>query len=123
MIKTVCCFLGLKEFKSNMCKTLEVDPLDDVADETKPDIFKFSCSKFVYMIDNTGSLLQEKVDLAKQRRNLRAEMISRKLDEARYLEYSKARCASFANKNKHKFSDWIGSSGKSINKHLILYRL
>ena len=75
--------------------------------------------KYLNSIDNTGELLNDKslVDHVKCKRNSRIEMMTRKMDEARYLEFSKARCASFANRNRHKFSDWIGSSGK-FNKYI-----
>lgn len=47
------------------------------------------------------------MDEVKQQRCIRAEIMTRSMDEARYLKFSKARNASFANKNRHKFSDWI----------------
>lgn len=69
--------------------------------------------KFLSLIDNTGVLLDNKsvVDHVKHNRCLRAEMMTRKMDEVRYLEFSKARRISFANKNRHKFSDWVSQDG------------
>lgn len=85
----------------------------DVKDFDK-EATKLSYIKFLRKIDNTGELLNDKelIDFVKQSRNMRADLISRTIDEARYLEFTKARSATFANKNKHKFSDWIGACGK-----------
>lgn len=69
-------------------------------------------------VDNTGELLNDKalVDHVKLKRCVRRDMMTKKMDETRYLEFTKARQVSFANKNKHKFSDWIGSSGELCNE-------
>ncbi|XP_014207234.1 transcription initiation protein SPT3 homolog [Copidosoma floridanum] len=106
-------YLKLKEFKSTMYKTIEPEAMDYLDVSKSDEVSKIPCFKFLKHIDNTGELLNDKelVDHVKHKRNMRMEMISRKIDESRYLEFSKARCVSFANKNKHKFSDWIGASG------------
>ncbi|XP_058796211.1 transcription initiation protein SPT3 homolog [Phymastichus coffea] len=107
-------YLKLKEFKTSMYKTLDsdLDPFTDISrdDETSKTPFM----KFLNHIDNTGELLNDKnlVDHVKHRRSMRIELMTRKMDEARYLEFSKARAVSFANKNRHKFSDWVGSAGE-----------
>jgi hypothetical protein len=113
-------FSELKEFKASICKPLETDSVDSLSDPNKTDeSSKLPFIKFLKYIDNTGELLNDKslIDHVKRKRCLRAELITRKMDETRYLEFSKARCVSFANKNKHKFSDWVGSSGK-LEKYL-----
>lgn len=97
-----------------MYKTMESDTPDALSDLQKTeDTSKLPYIKFLKQIDNTGDLLNDKdlVDHVKHRRCSRMEMMTRKMDEARYMEFSKARSVSFANKNRHKFSDWIGSSG------------
>lgn len=96
-----------------MCKKVDTESVNNITENIKTEQFsKLPFIKFLNTIDNTGDLLKEKVDLVKQRRCIRAEMIAQKLDETRYIEFSKARCASFANKNRHKFSDWIGTNGE-----------
>ncbi|XP_003426681.1 transcription initiation protein SPT3 homolog [Nasonia vitripennis] len=107
-------YLKLKDFKTSMYKSLETDTLDPLTDLHKTeDTSKLPYIKFLKHIDNTGELLNDKdlVDHVKHKRCTRMEMMTRKMDETRYLEFSKARSVSFANKNRHKFSDWIGSSG------------
>ncbi|KAJ8686903.1 hypothetical protein QAD02_022697 [Eretmocerus hayati] len=108
-------YLKLKEFKTTMFKSLDTDCPDSISDAKKTEEEpKQPFLKFLHHIDNTGEMLNDKtlIDHVKQKRTMRIEMMTRKMDEVRYLEFSKARCASFANKNKHKFSDWIGSSGE-----------
>ncbi|XP_032675383.1 transcription initiation protein SPT3 homolog isoform X3 [Odontomachus brunneus] len=51
------------------------------------------------------------LDDIKHQRCIRAEIVTRSMDEIRYIKYSKARRVSFANKNRHKFSDWICTDG------------
>lgn len=110
-------FSELKEFRTSMYKTLdaESDPFVDISRGNENSKLPFM--KFLKQIDNTGDLLNDKdlIDHVKQRRSMRVELMTRKMDEARYLEFSKARAVSFANKNKHKFSDWVGSAGKLVS--------
>ena len=104
----------LKEFKASVNKVVDADTPVDIADPCKTeDASKFMFLKFLKQIDNTGELLTDRTvkDYVKQKRNRRLEIMTRNMDGARYLEFSKARSISFSNKNRHKFSDWIGSSG------------
>lgn len=101
-----------------MHKSLETDSIDSYSDLSKADENpKLSFVKFLSQMDSTGELLNDKslVDHVKKKRCIRVDLMSKKMDEARYLDFSKARSVSFANKNKHKFSDWIGSSGKFLH--------
>lgn len=68
---------------------------------------------FLEQIDNTGQLFENAttVDDIKQHRCIRAEIITRSMDELHYMKYSRARRVSFVNKNRHKFSDWICLDG------------
>lgn len=110
-------FAELKDLKSTMFKSLDSDGPDSLLDGNNKmeENRKLPFMKFLQNIDNTGEMLNDKslVDHVKRKRCVRVELMSRKLDELKYLEFSKARCVSFANKNRHKFSQWIGSSGKS----------
>lgn len=108
-------YLELKEFKSSISKMLENEVPEDVPDgeQSENGKNKGPIYSFLNQIDNTGELMQNAsiLDEVKQQRCIRADMMSRSMDEARYLKFSKARSSSFANKNKHKFSDWISLDG------------
>lgn len=84
---------------------------------------KLPFQNFLDQIDNTGELLENSaiVDEIKQRRCIRAEIATRTMDEIRYMKFSKARRVSFANKNRHKFSDWICLDG-NVSITTILYK-
>ena len=77
---------------------------------------------FLVSLDTTGDLLEDKntIDHVKYGRCLRAEMMSKILDETRYIEYSKARNVSFVNRHRHKFSDWVNPNG-NLNYKLLFY--
>lgn len=104
-------YLELKDLKSSVHKML--DDLPDAAkdiDQPENEKPKDPIHCFLNAIDNTGEMLQSTpIDEVKQQRSVRAELMSRSMDEARYLKFSKARNASFANKNRHKFSDWVSA--------------
>ncbi|XP_076241528.1 transcription initiation protein Spt3 isoform X2 [Calliopsis andreniformis] len=104
-------YLELKEYKASLHKTIESDVPEDVLnnDQVESSKHKGPLHNFLSQIDNTGELLHDSssVDEIKQERCIRAEIMTRSMDEARYLKFSKARNASFANKNRHKFSDWL----------------
>lgn len=74
---------------------------------------KVPFQSFLEQIDNTGELLENSssVDDIKRRRCIRADIASKSMDEVHYMKFSKARRVSFANKNRHKFSDWICADG------------
>ena len=80
---------------------------------------------FLSQINNTGELFEDAstIDEVKQQRCIRAEIMTRSMDEARYLKFSKARNASFANKNRHKFSDWIAPDSKSQTTAILCLRM
>ena len=106
----------LKEFKSSIYKVASSDVsavLPDIhhIDEIKKT--KRPWETFLEGLDTTGELLEDKpvVDNVKLGRCVRAEIVSKNLDEARYIEYSKARNVSFVNKHRHKFSDWVDPNG------------
>ncbi|XP_076677647.1 transcription initiation protein Spt3 [Andrena cerasifolii] len=104
-------YLELKDFKSSINKAIESDMPEDVLNSEQLESSKNRgpFQNFLNQIDNTGELLEDAstVDEIKQQRCIRAEIMARSMDEARYLKFSKARNASFANKNRHKFSDWL----------------
>ncbi|XP_024940291.1 transcription initiation protein SPT3 homolog isoform X2 [Cephus cinctus] len=109
-------YLELKDFKATMKKTIDTDPIESALESDNFDKYKVakkSYHNFVSLIDVNGELLKSgsTVDYVKQNRSLRAEMMTRKMDETRYIEFSKARRVSFANSNRHKFSDWVCSDG------------
>ena len=114
-------YLELKEFKSSINKAIESDMPEDVlnSEQLEGSKNRGPFQNFLNQIDNTGELLEDAstVDEIKQQRCIRAEIMARSMDEARYLKFSKARNASFANKNRHKFSDWLSpDSDVTISK-------
>jgi transcription initiation protein SPT3 len=78
--------------------------------------------KFIEYIDETGEFTDfSEIDEVKQARVLRADRISQVLDEKRYLEFCKARAASFCSKdittrNSEKLRQWVDPR-KEINFH------
>lgn len=74
---------------------------------------KMPFHSFLEQIDNTGELMEHSssVDDIKRRRCIRADIATRSMDEVHYMKFTKARRVSFANKNRHKFSDWICLDG------------
>jgi len=73
---------------------------------------KMPFQNFLESIDNTGEFLKmSTIDEVKQQRCIRADIATRSMDEIRYIKFSKARRISFANKNQHKFNDWICAGG------------
>jgi len=73
---------------------------------------KMPFQNFLELIDTTGELLETPmIDEVKQQRCIRADITAKSMDEIRYIKFSKARRISFANKNQHKFSDWICAGG------------
>lgn len=108
----------MKEFKSSVHKAIESDLPENFiqGDNVEGCKNKGPLYGFLSLIDNTGELLEDAstVDEVKQQRCIRAEIVTRSMDEARYLKFSKARNASFANKNRHKFSDWLSTDSECI---------
>ncbi|XP_003696150.2 transcription initiation protein SPT3 homolog isoform X2 [Apis florea] len=114
-------YLDLKQFKASIHKTIDSDLPEDILENENLNGSKNKgpLYNFLNEINNTGELLEDAstIDEVKQQRCVRAEIMTRSMDEARYLKFSKARNASFANKNRHKFSDWIASeSDVTISK-------
>lgn len=84
------------------------------SDETKkPKKAKNGLMEFIERIDETGEFTDlSEFDEVKYERQLRADRISQALDEKKYLNFCKARCASFSNKdtihkNLDKLKAWI----------------
>lgn len=105
-------YLEIKDLGCSVNKVVEGDKLNDNltdAEEINGNSKKVPFQNFLEQIDNTGELLEDAsaVDDIKQLRCIRAEMVTRSMDEICYMKFSKARRVSFANKNRHKFSDWI----------------
>lgn len=72
-------------------------------------------AELLELIDNTGELTSDRsgFDQVKRNRELRADYLSKELNGQRYIEFSKARRASFANNGfRHKFTDWISPNGR-----------
>ncbi|EFN82796.1 Transcription initiation protein SPT3-like protein [Harpegnathos saltator] len=109
-------YLELKELGCSVNKILETDMPENItdADQLNDISKKLPFQSFLEQIDNTGELLENtpsNMDDIKQQRCVRAEIVTRSMDEIRYMKYSKARRVSFANKNRHKFSDWVCTDG------------
>ncbi|KAK9873610.1 hypothetical protein WA026_023289 [Henosepilachna vigintioctopunctata] len=88
--------------------------------EEKP---KCYLMQFIEKIDETGEFIDlSEVDEVKLEREIRADRMSQVLNEEQYIEFSKARCASFCSKqitmsNLERLKIWIDPIGK------ITYRL
>ncbi|KAL6262853.1 transcription initiation protein SPT3 homolog [Pogonomyrmex barbatus] len=107
-------YLELKELGTSAQKILTNDVPQNVTDTEQIDnIKKMPFQTFLDEIDNTGELLENpsSVDDVKRRRCIRADIVTRSMDEIHYMKFAKARRVSFANKNRHKFSDWICLDG------------
>lgn len=109
-------FSELKEIGSSVQKLMNDMP--QITDSDQPDSGKKKVpfQSFLEEIDNTGELLESPslMDEVKQRRCVRADITARSMDEIRYIKFSRARRVSFLNKNRHKFSDWIGTDGNAF---------
>ncbi|XP_032675382.1 transcription initiation protein SPT3 homolog isoform X2 [Odontomachus brunneus] len=109
-------YLELKELGGSVNKIVENDISENITDtdQLNNSNKKVPFQSFLEQIDNTGELLENISSIAddiKHQRCIRAEIVTRSMDEIRYIKYSKARRVSFANKNRHKFSDWICTDG------------
>ncbi|XP_029173362.1 transcription initiation protein SPT3 homolog [Nylanderia fulva] len=108
-------YLEIKEFGGSAQKMLINDTPQGIIDHEQIDSAKKKVpfKTFLEQIDNTGELLENSstMDYIKRRRCIRADIATRSMDEMNYMKYSKARRVSFVNKNRYKFSDWIGLDG------------
>lgn len=115
-------FLELKELGISVQKVMMNDIPQNVdseqLDSTKK---KMPFQTFLEQIDNTGELLENSstMDDIKRRRCIRADMATRSMDEMRYIKYSRARRVSFVNKNRYKFSEWVGLDGIIFGLNLL----
>lgn len=111
-----CFVLDLKELKSSIYKVAnskisvvlpDIKHIDELKRAKRP------WEIYLEGLDTTGELYEDKlaVDHVKHSRRVRAEIISKNLDDARYIEYSKARNVSFVNRHRHKFSEWVVPDG------------
>lgn len=83
-------FLQNKAIK-NRLKRLDTET--DIDPNEKP---KHKLIEFIEKIDETGEFMDiSEIDETKVERQIRADHISQALDEKKYLEFHKARCASF----------------------------
>lgn len=118
-------FSEIKELGCSVQKLLANDTPQNVdSEQVEGTKKKVPFQNFLDQIDNTGELLENSssVDDVKRRRYIRADIASRSMDEVHYMKFSKARRVSFANKNRHKFCDWICLDG-TIQLVLIMFRL
>ncbi|KAH0956385.1 hypothetical protein HN011_010307 [Eciton burchellii] len=108
-------YLELKEVGCSVQKIMATDVPQNMiveSDEINGTKKKVPFQNFLELIDNTGELLETPIiDEVKQQRCIRADITARSMDEIRYIKFSKARRISFANKNQHKFNDWICAGG------------
>lgn len=85
----------------------------ELNDDKKPTKLKNHLIEFIERIDETGEFTDlSEFDDVKYERQLRADRISQALDEKKYLDFCKARCASFSNKdtiykNLQKLKMWL----------------
>ncbi|KAL0131234.1 hypothetical protein PUN28_002651 [Cardiocondyla obscurior] len=108
-------YLEMKELGCSAQKLLANDIPQNAIDSEQVNGTKKKVpfQSFVEQIDNTGELMETSsfVDDIKQCRCIRADIASKSMDEVHYLKFSQARRVSFANKNRHKFCDWICLDG------------
>ncbi|KAJ8982490.1 hypothetical protein NQ317_019274 [Molorchus minor] len=89
---------------------------------TKP-LPKSDLMEFIEKIDETGEFTDlSEIDEVKHERQLRADRISQALNEKKYLEFCKARCASFNSRDTtHRSSEklrlWIDPKGEIIKEY------
>ncbi|KAK0183181.1 hypothetical protein PV327_001248 [Microctonus hyperodae] len=115
-------YLELKAFKGSITKSLETDTPESGLNTEGNDTKKKNYQKFIKLIDNIGELsdTQNRIDYVKHNRDVRAELASRKMDTLHYMEYTKARAATFTNKcNGAKFENWIGIDDVKISKNAL----
>lgn len=85
----------------------------ELNEDKKPTKLKHHLIDFIERIDETGEFTDlSEFDDVKYERQLRADRISQALDEKKYLDFCKARCASFSNKdtiykNLQKLKMWL----------------
>ncbi|KAF7996911.1 hypothetical protein HCN44_002557 [Aphidius gifuensis] len=113
-------YLQLKEFKSTMNKVLDSDSLGVIGEETQEEKIE---KRYKKLFNNLVSIDDSTtIDDIKYNRDLRAEMLSRTLNTSHYIEYAKARSASFANKYNIKFANWINPDVAQIMDLAFLVR-
>ncbi|XP_014222722.1 transcription initiation protein SPT3 homolog [Trichogramma pretiosum] len=110
-------YLKIKEFKAKMSSTLDGESPLTSPNPLQLDLnHKAPYMKFLKSIDNTGQLLNAEnvVDYTKQKRIERIDRMTQDMDRWKYLEFSRARCATFSLKKSNKFNkfnEWIAASG------------
>lgn len=108
-------YLEMKELGTSVQKLITNDTPQNVvnSEQMEGTKKKIPFQSFLEQIDNTGELLENSssVDNVKRHRCIRADVASKSMDEVHYMKFSKARRVSFANKNRHKFCDWICLDG------------
>lgn len=112
----------MKAFKGSITKSLEADIPESGLNTEGNDSKKKNYQKFIKLIDNIGELsdTRNRIDYVKHNRDVRAELASRKMDALHYMEYAKARAATFANKcNGVKFENWISIDDAKISKNAL----
>ncbi|XP_015113007.1 transcription initiation protein SPT3 homolog [Diachasma alloeum] len=97
------------QFKTTVRKVLDTNLFSSTEESSNEIKFDKRFHQFLSNIESPSDTTT--VDHVKKARDLRAEMLSRRLDAVRYMEYSTARSASFANKYNHKFGSWIATEG------------
>lgn len=107
-------YLINKHTKNQLIHHAYSSEIDLELDESKrPKKLKNHLIEFIERIDETGEFTDLcEFDEIKYERQLRADRISQALDEKKYLDFCKARCASFSNKdtvykNLEKLKLWI----------------
>ncbi|PSN34744.1 Transcription initiation protein SPT3 [Blattella germanica] len=129
-------YLNVKEMKSCVTGSLAETPVDEIPDgildgsSGPPKKRSRTCIEFLKSIDQTGELsdLSSVSDTIKHERNVRADWMSRNMDEKRYLEFVNSRRASFTGpKSGPKFREWLKikseDSSDNVKIHSTTYDL
>ncbi|XP_052811175.1 transcription initiation protein SPT3 homolog isoform X2 [Mya arenaria] len=109
-------YMNLRDLKAtfNRATSVEEENGTETASDLKPVCGKRVkiCHDFLSSIDQTGELValfdDEEEDDVKYERLLRADMSSRCMDPAQYMEFAEARSVNFSRKHKtQKFREWL----------------
>ncbi|PSN56066.1 hypothetical protein C0J52_05874 [Blattella germanica] len=115
VLKAIPYFTALKDIHANVKGAVEGAVAGGSADSLPDSITSMkrsrTCIDFLTSIDQTGELTDSTIipfDVIKHQRDVRAEKASKEMDTESYLEFSKARRASFVSpKSAAKFREWL----------------
>ncbi|XP_063223740.1 transcription initiation protein SPT3 homolog isoform X2 [Bacillus rossius redtenbacheri] len=105
-------YLDVKDMKCKLAHTASVTTgIEEALPETPVKKHRKALMEYLESIDVTGELTDKShrpFDVVKHERNVRADRMSKRMTEAKYVEFSAARATSFIySRNSDKFNDWL----------------